>query len=392
MAPPRILIVEDDPAIAAFVQTALEREGFAAEVVQRGETALERAEAAPPDLILLDLMLPGLDGLQVCQAIRRRSAYIPVIMLTAKDDDVDKIVGLEIGADDYITKPFKTRELIARVRAILRLIHRSAESASRCLRFGALEINLDGRTVTREGQLIGLTPKEFDLLALLASTPGRVFGRDTLLEKVWGFDYADDFSNPGRVFGRDTLLEKVWGFDYADDFSTAGKGWGFVLKEGSAIQDGVARLRVKEGNNGTGNAALNRKDFVLQLDARVAEGDKATQLIVHFHNLSGEYWFYLVVNSAGNTWLVDKNVPGDQRNLANGSGNVSPFGETTRIMIVARGPHAAVYLNDTPVAYFDDADFDTSGGTGLFCQSLGQAVCEFDNVKVWNLANVPGLP
>ena len=192
MPPPRILIVEDDPAIAAFVQTALEREGFAAEVAQRGETALERAEAAPPDLILLDLMLPGLDGLQVCQAIRRRSAYIPVIMLTAKDDDVDKIVGLEIGADDYITKPFKTRELIARVRAILRLVHRSAESASRCLRFGALEVNLDGRTVTREGQLIGLTPKEFDLLALLASNPGRVFGRDTLLEKVWGYDYAGE--------------------------------------------------------------------------------------------------------------------------------------------------------------------------------------------------------
>jgi DNA-binding response OmpR family regulator len=192
MAPPRILIVEDDPAIAAFVQTALEREGFAAEVAEDGEKALARAEAAPPDLILLDLMLPGLDGLQVCQAIRRRSAYIPVIMLTAKDDDVDKIVGLEIGADDYITKPFKTRELIARVRAILRLIHRSAESASRCLRFGALEINLDGRTVTREGQLIGLTPKEFDLLALLASNPGRVFGRDTLLEKVWGYDYAGE--------------------------------------------------------------------------------------------------------------------------------------------------------------------------------------------------------
>ncbi len=128
------------------------------------------------------------------------------------------------------------------------------------------------------------------------------------------------------------------------------------------------------------------------MDARVAEGDKATQLIVNLHTLSSEYWFYLVVNSAGNTWLVDKRVRGDQPNLANGRGNMSPFGEMTRIMIIARGARAAVYLNDSPAAYFEDADFDTSGGTGLGCQSLGQAVCEFDNVKFWNLVNVPGLP
>ncbi len=189
MAPQRILIVEDDPAIAAFVQTALEREGFEPEIAETGEKALARAEATPPDLVLLDLMLPGLDGLQVCQALRRRAAYIPIIMLTAKDDDVDKIVGLEIGADDYITKPFKTRELIARVRAVLRLIQRTSGPASRALRFGPLEIDPDGRTVTLEGRPVGLTPKEFDLLALLAAHPNRVFGRDTLLAKVWGYDY-----------------------------------------------------------------------------------------------------------------------------------------------------------------------------------------------------------
>ncbi|HKZ70391.1 MAG TPA: hypothetical protein VJ020_09945, partial [Anaerolineales bacterium] len=183
--------------------------------------------------------------------------------------------------------------------------------------------------------------------------------------------------------------------NFEDDFSTAGKGWvggNLEQNELAVVQNGVARLEVKEKDVSFGNEALNRKDFVLQVDARVAEGDKATQLIVNFHNLSGEYWFYVVVNSAGNTWLSDKHMPGDQRNLANGSGNVSPFGETTRIMIVARGPRAAVYLNDTPVAYFEDADFDTSGGTGLFCQSIRQAVCEFDNVKFWNLNNVPGLP
>lgn len=192
MTLPRILIVEDDPAIAAFVQTALEREGFETEMVRRGDTALARVEAISPDLILLDLMLPGLDGLQVCQSLRRRSQYIPIIMLTAKDDDVDKIVGLEMGADDYITKPFKIRELLARIRALLRLVQHSAGSDSRSLRYGSLEINIESRTVTREGRLVSLSPKEFDLLALLASKPRRVFGRETLLEKVWGYDYVGE--------------------------------------------------------------------------------------------------------------------------------------------------------------------------------------------------------
>ncbi len=189
MTPQRILIVDDDPAIAAFVQTALEREGFDAEWVKRGDMALARVEAIHPDLILLDLMLPGMDGLQICQALRRRSEYIPVIMLTAKDDDVDKIVGLELGADDYITKPFKIRELLARVRALLRLVQRSTGSSPRTLVYEPLEIDLEGRTVKLNGQLVSLAPKEFELLALLASNPRRVFGRETLLEKVWGYDY-----------------------------------------------------------------------------------------------------------------------------------------------------------------------------------------------------------
>jgi DNA-binding response OmpR family regulator len=192
VTPQRILIVDDDPAIAAFVQTALEREGFQTELVKRGDTALARVEAVHPDLILLDVMLPGLDGLQVCQALRRRPHYIPIIMLTAKDDDIDKIVGLEIGADDYITKPFKMRELLARIRALLRLVQHSAGATARTLNYGPLEINLDGRSVKRAGQLVSLTPKEFDLLALLASHPRRVFGRETLLEKVWGYNYVGE--------------------------------------------------------------------------------------------------------------------------------------------------------------------------------------------------------
>jgi DNA-binding response OmpR family regulator len=188
----RILLVEDDPAIAAFVVTALEREGFEIELVERGDLAMARVESTHPSLILLDLMLPGLDGLQICQALRRQPQYIPIIMLTAKDDDVDKIVGLEIGADDYITKPFKIRELLARIRALLRLVQHSAGPAWHILSYGQLEINLDGRTVKRAGQLITMTPKEFELLALLASHPRRVFGRETLLEKVWGYDYLGE--------------------------------------------------------------------------------------------------------------------------------------------------------------------------------------------------------
>ncbi len=192
MSVQRILIVEDDPAIAAFVQTALEREGFKTGLVKRGDMVLERVEAWPPDLVLLDLMLPGMDGLEVCKALRLLAQYIPIIMLTAKDDDVDKIVGLEIGADDYITKPFKVRELIARVRARLRSAQHSTQSTPHILRFDSLEINIDGRTVTRDGKIVNLSPKEFDLLVLLASNPRRVYGRETLLEKVWGFDFLGE--------------------------------------------------------------------------------------------------------------------------------------------------------------------------------------------------------
>lgn len=187
-----ILIVEDDPAIGAFVQTALEREGFRVELVKDGESAIQRVDSFSPNLILLDLMLPGMGGLEVCQVLRRSTQYIPIIMLTAKDDDVDKIVGLEMGADDYITKPFKIRELLARVRALLRLVQHSKRPSSRVLQFGSLEINSESRTVRREGKLLNLTPKEFELLALLASNPRRVFGRETLLEKVWGYDYAGE--------------------------------------------------------------------------------------------------------------------------------------------------------------------------------------------------------
>jgi DNA-binding response OmpR family regulator len=188
-----ILLVEDEPAISAFVQTALEREGFVVEVVEDGQQALSRISQSPPALVVLDLMLPGVSGLEVCRAVRQMPTYVPIIMLTARDEDVDKVVGLELGADDYITKPFNTRELIARVRAVLRLVRsRTKMGEPDRLSIGRLEIDLTGRIVIIRGQPVDLTPKEFDLLVLLASHPGRVFGRETLLERVWGYDYLGD--------------------------------------------------------------------------------------------------------------------------------------------------------------------------------------------------------
>jgi DNA-binding response OmpR family regulator len=188
-----ILIVEDEEAIAAFLQPALEREGFSTQWVGDGLAALAAIGATPPDLILLDVLLPGMDGLQVCQIVRRAERYIPIIMLTARSEEVDKIVGLEIGADDYVTKPFNPYELVARVKAILRLAHHSAgQCPTDHLCIGNLEIDLNGRQVFVSGHPIELTPKEFDLLVLLARNRGRVFGRETLLEQVWGYDFLGD--------------------------------------------------------------------------------------------------------------------------------------------------------------------------------------------------------
>ena len=194
MVSEQILVVEDDDAIAAFVATALEREGYTVARVRTGQEALSHVQGSAPDLVLLDLMLPGdVDGLRVCQAVRRGEIYIPIIMVTAKGEDVDKVVGLELGADDYITKPFNTRELLARVRAVLRLTRSGRETRHReRLRIGLLEIDLAGRDVWMEGRPVPLTPKEFDLLVVLARNRGRVFGRETLLQQVWSYDYLGD--------------------------------------------------------------------------------------------------------------------------------------------------------------------------------------------------------
>ena len=183
-----ILVVDDDEALAEMLSIVLENEGFSTTIVGDGNEALRLYQEINPDLILLDLMLPGMNGVDVCKAIRRSSA-VPIIMLTAKTDTIDVVLGLESGADDYVTKPFKPKELVARVRARLRS---NQEQSSDILTIGNVSINVAAHTVTRDGKYVSLTPLEFDLLTELASKPGRVFTRETLLQHVWGYDHATD--------------------------------------------------------------------------------------------------------------------------------------------------------------------------------------------------------
>lgn len=184
----KILVVDDDPAIAEMLTMVMEREGFDTVAVDDGLEAVKAAERENPDLILLDLMLPGMGGVDVCRTVRETSA-VPIIMLTAKTDTVDVVLGLESGADDYVTKPFKPKELVARVRARLR---RQEDSPSETLEVGDLTIDVPGHAVFRDGKEISLTPLEFDLLHTLASRPKQVFSRDELLEKVWGYQHTSD--------------------------------------------------------------------------------------------------------------------------------------------------------------------------------------------------------
>jgi two-component system response regulator MtrA len=183
-----VLVVDDDAALSEMLGIVLRGEGFEPVFCADGSTALAAFRESKPDLVLLDLMLPGRDGVDVCRAIRAESGT-PIVMLTAKSDTVDVVVGLESGADDYVVKPFKPKELIARIRARIR---RTDQAPAQVLVIGDLEIDVAGHTVHRDGQPLALTPLEFDLLVCLARKPGHVFTRETLLQEVWGYRHAAD--------------------------------------------------------------------------------------------------------------------------------------------------------------------------------------------------------
>ena len=184
----RILVVDDDVALAEMIGIVLEGEGYTVSTCPDGAKAVAAFQEHHPDLVLLDVMLPGMDGFEVCAALRAES-YVPIVMLTARSDTADVVTGLEAGADDYVPKPFKPRELVARVRARLRGREDAGEER---IALADLEIDVPGHAVRRGDRLIALTPLEFDLLATLARTPSKVFSREELLEQVWGYRHAAD--------------------------------------------------------------------------------------------------------------------------------------------------------------------------------------------------------
>jgi DNA-binding response OmpR family regulator len=192
MASGNILVVEDERNISSLIELYLTKEGFTVTAVSEGESALRLLERERPSLVVLDVMLgPGIDGIEVCKRLRSKGT-VPIIMLTAKDAEVDKVLGLEMGADDYMTKPFSPRELVARVKAILRRVDASEEDDHDVLVLGAVSLDVARRRVSVDGRSVSLTPMEFDLLAFLIRNNGIVFERDRLLERVWGYERVVD--------------------------------------------------------------------------------------------------------------------------------------------------------------------------------------------------------
>lgn len=186
-----ILICDDQEIIHETLKVYLENEGFECFSALNGQEAIEMAENKKPDLIILDLMMPKKSGIEVCREVRE-TAHIPIIMLTAKGEEIDRIIGLEIGADDYIVKPFSAREVVARVKAVLRRFNAEKTEQQRVLRFDDLVININNYEVKVKGEKIPLTPKEVEIFQLLASKPGRVFNREQILSQVWGYEYFGD--------------------------------------------------------------------------------------------------------------------------------------------------------------------------------------------------------
>ncbi|MDR6225405.1 response regulator YycF [Desmospora profundinema] len=226
----KILVVEDERPIADILQFNLSKEGYEVDCVYDGDTAVERVYDTPPDLILLDLMLPGIDGIEVCRKVRQ-SFQIPIIMVTAKDSEVDKVLGLEIGADDYVTKPFSNRELLARIKANLRRSkdngNRSAPAAN-TLRVGALTIDQGSYIVKKENDPVDLTHREFELLSYMAKHVNQVLTREHLLQSVWGYDYFGDVRTVDVTIRR--LREKIEDDPSQPQYIITRRGIGYTMR------------------------------------------------------------------------------------------------------------------------------------------------------------------
>ena len=230
MASGKILIVDDDKNICELLRIYIEKEGFEAAIANDGETALEMFDAFAPDLVLLDIMLPGLDGWQICREIRKKSSK-PIIMLTAKGEVFDKVLGLELGADDYVVKPFETKEVIARINAVLRRSTKTeADEENKIVTYENLSINLTNYELKVNGKQVDTPPKEMELIYHLASHPNRVFTRDQLLDEVWGFDYYGDSRTVDVHVKR--LREKLEGVSDSWELKTVwGVGYKFETKD-----------------------------------------------------------------------------------------------------------------------------------------------------------------
>ena len=226
MANEKILVVDDDTNICELLRLYLTKEGYQVTVANDGEEGLDKFNQVKPDMVLLDVMMPGKDGYEVCRTIRQESA-VPIILITARGEDYDKIMGLDIGADDYIVKPFSPSEVMARLRAVLRRISRqSVETQSgQILRVSNMEVNLDEYTFCIDGKKIPMTKKEIETMWTLASTPGKVFTRDNLLDSLWGYDYYGDSRTVDSHIKRlrakldsvphpDWTIKTIWGVGY----------------------------------------------------------------------------------------------------------------------------------------------------------------------------------
>ncbi len=230
MSAEKILVVDDDSNICELLRLYLEKEGYTVFLASDGGKALEMFEKENPNLLLLDIMLPVLDGWQVCREIRKKS-QVPIIMLTAKGETFDKILGLELGADDYVVKPFETKEVIARVRAVLRrAAPQTAEKEGKIVTYDKLSINMTNYELKVDGKQVDAPPKEMELIYHLASNPNRVFTRDQLLDEVWGFDYYGDSRTVDVHVKR--LREKLEGVSDKWTLKTVwGVGYKFEVKE-----------------------------------------------------------------------------------------------------------------------------------------------------------------